>query len=182
MPAVNTPICEFGWQAKDFSLPSTDNEIVDLNTARGRKGTLIMFICNHCPYVVSTLDEIIFEANELIKNGIKVVAISSNDVSTHPEDSFENMQQLSKNKSLPFPYLYDETQEVAKAYNAACTPDFFGFNSGLSLQYRGRLSNRKENSKELRRELFWAMMKIAESGKGPTDQIPSMGCSIKWKI
>ena len=182
MPAVNTPICEFGWQAKDFSLPSTDNEIVDLNTARGRKGTLIMFICNHCPYVVSTLDEIIFEANELIKNGIKVVAISSNDVSTHPEDSFENMQQLSKNKSLPFPYLYDETQEVAKAYNAACTPDFFGFNSGLSLQYRGRLSNRKENSKELRRELFWAMMKIAESGKGPRDQIPSMGCSIKWKI
>tara|TARA_Y100001934_G_C12243315_1_gene721422 strand:- start:471 stop:1019 length:549 start_codon:yes stop_codon:yes gene_type:complete len=182
MPAVNTPICEFGWQAKDFSLPSTDNEIVDLNTARGRKGTLIMFICNHCPYVVSTLDEIIFEANELIKNGIKVVAISSNDVSTHPEDSFENMQQLSKNKSLPFPYLYDETQEVAKAYNAACTPDFFGFNSGLSLQYRGRLSNRKENSKELRRELFWAMMKIAESGKGPTDQIPSIGCSIKWKI
>ena len=182
MPAVNTPICEFGWQAKNFSLLSTDNEIVDLNTARGRKGTLIMFICNHCPYVVSTLDEIIFEANELIKNGIKVVAISSNDVSTHPEDSFENMQQLSKNKSLPFPYLYDETQEVAKAYNAACTPDFFGFNSGLSLQYRGRLSNRKENSKELRRELFWAMMKIAESGKGPTDQIPSMGCSIKWKI
>ena len=182
MPAVNTPICEFGWQAKDFSLPSTDNEIVDLNTARGRKGTLIMFICNHCPYVVSTLDEIIFEANELIKNGIKVVAISSNDVSTHPEDSFENMKQLSKNKSLPFPYLYDETQEVAKAYNAACTPDFFGFNSGLSLQYRGRLSNRKENSKELRRELFWAMMKIAESGKGPTDQIPSIGCSIKWKI
>ena len=182
MPAVNTPICEFGWQAKDFSLPSTDNEIIELNTARGRKGTLIMFICNHCPYVVSTLDEIIFEANELIKNGIKVVAISSNDVSTHPEDSFENMQQLSKNKSLPFPYLYDETQEVAKAYNAACTPDFFGFNSELSLQYRGRLSNRKENSKELRRELFWAMMKIAESGKGPTDQIPSIGCSIKWKI
>ena len=182
MPAVNTPICEFGWQAKNFSLPSTDNEIIELNTARGRKGTLIMFICNHCPYVVSTLDEIIFEANQLIKNGIAVLAISSNDVSTHPEDSFENMKRLSKNKNLPFPYLFDETQEVAKAYNAACTPDFFGFNSELKLQYRGRLSNRKENSRELQRELFWAMMEIAESGKGPTEQIPSMGCSIKWKI
>ena len=182
MPAVNTPICEFGWQAKNFSLPSTDNEIIELNTARGRKGTLIMFICNHCPYVVSTLDEIIFEADELIKNEIKVIAISSNDVSTHPEDSFENMKRLSENKNLPFPYLYDETQKVAKAYNATCTPDFFGFNSELSLQYRGRLNNRKENPKELRRELFWAMMEIAESGKGPTEQIPSMGCSIKWKI
>tara|TARA_X000000368_G_scaffold413664_1_gene402118 strand:+ start:1632 stop:2195 length:564 start_codon:yes stop_codon:yes gene_type:complete len=181
MPAVNTPICEFGWQAKNFSLLSTDDEIIELNTARGRKGTLIMFICNHCPYVVSTLDEIIFEANELIKNEIKVIAISSNDVSTHPEDSFENMKQLSMDKKLPFPYLYDETQEVAKAYNAACTPDFFGFNSELSLQYRGRLNNKKENSKELRRELFGAMMEIANSGKGPIDQIPSMGCSIKWK-
>jgi peroxiredoxin len=182
MPAVNTPICEFGWQAKNFSLPSTDNEIIELNRARGRKGTLVMFICNHCPYVVSKLDEIIFEANELIKNEIAVIAISSNDVSTHPEDSFENMKQLSKDKNFPFPYLYDETQEVAKAYNAACTPDFFGFNSELSLQYRGRLSNKKENSTELRRELFEAMMEIAASGKGPITQTPSMGCSIKWKI
>ena len=182
MPAVNTPICEFGWQAKNFSLPSTDNEMIELNRARGRKGTLVMFICNHCPYVVSTLDEIIFEANELIKNEIEVIAISSNDVSTHPEDSFENMKQLSKDKNFPFPYLYDETQEVAKAYNAACTPDFFGFNSELSLQYRGRLSNKKENLKELRRELFGAMMEIATSGKGPITQTPSMGCSIKWKI
>ena len=182
MPAVNTPICEFGWQAKNFSLLSTDNELIDLNSARGRKGTLIMFICNHCPYVVSTLDEIIFEAKELIKSEIEVIAISSNDVSTHPEDSFENMKQLSMDKKLPFPYLYDETQEVARAYNAACTPDFFGFNSELSLQYRGRLSNKKENSKELQRELFWAMMEIAESGQGPREQTPSMGCSIKWKI
>jgi len=182
MPAVNTPICEFGWKAKNFSLPSTDNDIIELNKARGHKGTLIMFICNHCPYVVSTLDEIIFEANELIKNEIKVIAISSNDVSTHPEDSFENMKQLSRDKNLPFPYLYDETQEVAKAYNAACTPDFFGFNSELSLQYRGRISNKKENSQKLQRELFWAMMEIAESGKGPVAQTPSMGCSIKWKV
>ena len=182
MPAVNTPICEFGWKAKNFSLPSTDNDIIELNKARGHKGTLIMFICNHCPYVISTLDEIIFEANELIKNEIKVIAISSNDVSTHPEDSFENMKQLSRDKNLPFPYLYDETQEVAKAYNAACTPDFFGFNSELSLQYRGRISNKKENSQKLQRELFWAMMEIAESGKGPVAQTPSMGCSIKWKV
>tara|TARA_B100000902_G_C27266183_1_gene893638 strand:- start:325 stop:873 length:549 start_codon:yes stop_codon:yes gene_type:complete len=181
MPAVNTPICEFGWQAKNFSLPSTENKIIELDTARGRKGTLIMFICNHCPYVISILDEIIFEANELIKNEIAVIAISSNDVSTHPEDSFENMKRLSINNNLPFPYLYDETQEVAKVYNAACTPDFFGFNSDLRLQYRGRLSNKKENSKELRRELFSAMMEIASNGKGPLDQIPSMGCSIKWK-
>ena len=181
MPAVNTPICEFGWQAKDFSLPSTDNEIIALNTARGSKGTLIMFISNHCPYVVSTLDEIIFEANELIKNEIAVIAISTNDASTHPEDSFEKMKQLSINKNLPFSYLYDETQEVAKAYDAACTPDFFGFNSELKLQYRGRLSNKREKPKELRRELFLAMTEIANSGKGPLDQIPSMGCSIKWK-
>ena len=181
MPAVNTPICEFGWQAKNFSLPSTSNKIIELSTARGHKGTLIMFICNHCPYVVSTLDEIIFEAKELIKNEIAVIAISSNDVSTHPEDSFESMKQLSITKELPFSYLYDETQEVAKAYDATCTPDFFGFNSDLNLQYRGRLSNKRENPAELRRDLFLAMMEIANSGKGPLDQIPSMGCSIKWK-
>jgi hypothetical protein len=130
---------------------------------------------------VSTLDEIIFEANELIKNEIAVIAISSNDVSTHPEDSFESMKQLSITKELPFSYLYDETQEVAKAYDATCTPDFFGFNSDLNLQYRGRLSNKRENPAELRRDLFLAMMEIANSGKGPLDQIPSMGCSIKWK-
>ena len=182
MPAVNTPICEFGWQAKNFSLPSTNNEIIELKKARGRKGTLVMFICNHCPYVVSTLDEIIFEANELIKNEIEVIAISSNDVSTHPEDSFENMKQLSKDKNFPFPYLYDETQEVAKAYNAACTPDFFGFNSNNELQYRGRLEESKmEIIPNARKELLDAMKLIAETGKGPVDQIPSIGCSIKWK-
>ena len=140
MPALNTPVCEFCWKAQNFSLLSTSNEIVELNKARGQNGTLIMFICNHCPYVVSALDEIIFEAKELNKNDIAVIAISSNDVSTHPDDSFENMQALSVDKKLPFPYLYDETQEVAKAYDAACTPDFFGFNSELSLQYRGRLN------------------------------------------
>lgn len=176
------PVCDFGWQAKEFNLPSVDGKKYTLEEVCGTNGLLIMFICNHCPYVVSTLDEIIFEANELIKNEIEVIAISSNDVSTHPEDSFENMKQLSKDKNFSFPYLYDETQEVAKAYNAACTPDFFGFNSELSLQYRGRLSNKKEKSKKLRRELFGAMMEIAASGKGPITQTPSMGCSIKWKI
>ena len=181
MPALSTPVCEFGWKAQNFSLQSTRNEIIELNKARGQNGTLIMFICNHCPYVVSALDEIIYEAKELIKNDIAVIAISSNDVSTHPDDSFENMQALSVNKKLPFPYLYDETQEVAKAYDAACTPDFFGFNSELSLQYRGRLNNKRESPNEIRRELYSAMIEIAKSGKGPREQIPSMGCSIKWK-
>ena len=182
MPALNTPVCEFGWKAQNFSLQSTGNEIVELNKARGQNGTLIMFICNHCPYVVSALDEIIFEALELIKNDIAVIAISSNDVSTHPDDSFENMQALSVDKKLPFPYLYDETQEVAKTYDAACTPDFFGFNSELSLQYRGRLNNKRESPNEIRRELYSAMIEIAKTGKGPREQIPSMGCSIKWKL
>ena len=182
MPALNTPVCEFGWKAQNFSLLSTSNEIVELNKARGQNGTLIMFICNHCPYVVSALDEIIFEAKELIKNDIAVIAISSNDVSTHPDDSFENMQALSVDKKLPFPYLYDETQEVAKTYDAACTPDFFGFNSELSLQYRGRLNNKRESPNEIRRELYSAMIEIAKTGKGPREQIPSMGCSIKWKL
>ena len=181
MPALNTPVCEFGWKAQNFSLLSTSNEIVELNKARGQNGTLIMFICNHCPYVVSALDEIIFEAKELNKNDIAVIAISSNDVSTHPDDSFENMQALSVDKKLPFPYLYDETQEVAKTYDAACTPDFFGFNSELSLQYRGRLNNKRESPNEIRRELYSAMIEIAKTGKGPREQIPSMGCSIKWK-
>ena len=181
MPALSTPVCEFGWKAQNFSLQSTSNEIVELNKARGQNGTLIMFICNHCPYVVSALDEIIYEAKELIKNEIAVIAISSNDVSTHPDDSFENMQALSVDKKLPFPYLYDETQEVAKTYDAACTPDFFGFNSELSLQYRGRLNNRRESPNEIRRELYSAMIEIAKTGKGPREQIPSMGCSIKWK-
>ena len=182
MPALNTPVCEFGWKAQNFSLQSTSNEIVELNKARGQNGTLIMFICNHCPYVVSALDEIIFEAKELIKNDIAVIAISSNDVSTHPDDSFENMQALYVDKKLPFPYLYDETQEVAKTYDAACTPDFFGFNSELSLQYRGRLNNKRESPNEIRRELYSAMIEIAKTGKGPREQIPSMGCSIKWKL
>ena len=181
MPALSTPVCEFGWKAQNFSLQSTRNEIIELNKARGQNGTLIMFICNHCPYVVSALDDIIYEAKELIKNDIAVIAISSNDVSTHPEDSFENMQVLSSEKKLPFPYLYDETQEVAKAYEAACTPDFFGFNSELGLQYRGRLNNKRESPSEIRRELYSAMIEIAISGKGPREQIPSMGCSIKWK-
>ncbi len=181
MPALNTPVCEFGWKAQNFSLQSTSNEIVELNKVRGQNGTLIMFICNHCPYVLSALDEIIFEAKELIKNDIAVIAISSNDVSTHPDDSFENMQALSVDKKLPFPYLYDETQEVAKTYEAACTPDFFGFNSESSLQYRGRLNNKRESPNEIRRELYSAMIEIAKTGKGPREQIPSMGCSIKWK-
>ena len=181
MSLTETPICNFGEKAKNFTLLSTENKKVSLKDITGKNGTLIMFICNHCPYVVSALDDIIYEAKELIKNDIAVIAISSNDVSTHPEDSFENMKALSADKKLPFPYLYDETQEVAKAYDAACTPDFFGFNSELGLQYRGRLNNKRESPNEIRRELYSAMIEIAKSGKGPREQIPSMGCSIKWK-
>ena len=179
--AAIPPVCDFDWLAPDFNLMGVDQKKYNLDSVKGKNGTLIMFICNHCPYVVSALDDIIYEAKELIKNDIAVIAISSNDVSTHPEDSFENMKALSADKKLPFPYLYDETQEVAKAYDAACTPDFFGFNSELSLQYRGRLNNKRESPTEIRRELYSAMIEIAKSGKGPREQIPSIGCSIKWK-
>ena len=178
-PSVMVPL---GFKAPKFELLDVvSNTILKSENLFGKKATMIMFICNHCPYVVSALDEIIYEAKELIKNDIAVIAISSNDVSTHPEDSFENMKALSADKKVPFPYLYDETQEVAKAYDAACTPDFFGFNSELSLQYRGRLNNKRECPNEIRRELYSAMIEIAKSGKGPREQIPSMGCSIKWK-
>jgi len=181
MVLLNSSSCKFGWKPENFEFTNLKGDKNSLYNMSGLNGILIMFICNHCPYVKSALDEIIYEAKELIKNDIAVIAISSNDVSTHPEDSFENMKALSADKKLPFPYLYDETQEVAKAYDAACTPDFFGFNSELGLQYRGRLNNKRESPTEIRRELYSAMIEIAKSGKGPQEQIPSMGCSIKWK-
>ena len=183
MPALSTPVCKFGWKAQNFSLKSTRNEIIELNKARGQNGTLIMFICIHCPYVVSALDDIIYEAKELIKNDIAVIAISSNDVSTHPEDSFENMKALSADKKLPFPYLYDETQEVAKAYDAACTPDFYLFDADLKLSYRGQLDDsRPENGipvtgKDMRAALESTLNNETVAGL----QKPSIGCNIKWK-
>ena len=182
MPPLKTPICDFGTNAKDFQLNSTINKLVSLNDIKGETGTLIMFICNHCPYVKAIIKDVVEDCNNLEKLGIKAVAISSNDVVNHPEDSFENMIEFSKEKKFTFPYLYDETQDVAKSYNAICTPDFFGFNGNLELQYRGRIREIKD-LKPVRvgeSDLFKAMKEIGETGKGPKEQIPSLGCSIKW--
>ena len=181
--AVSPPVCDFGWSAPSFRLSSTDGGTVSLADVAGPKGTLVMFICNHCPYVLAVLDRIIRDTRDLQDMGIGVVAISSNDAATYPQDGFDEMKVMAEERAFPHPYLYDEDQSVARAYGAACTPDFFGFDAELGLQYRGRLdASRKEAGPvDLRRDLFEAMKQVAETGKGPEDQIPSMGCSIKWK-
>jgi peroxiredoxin len=180
--AAIPPICDFGWKAPDFRLPGTDGKAYTLNEVRGAKGTLIMFICNHCPYVRSVIDRIVRDATELMSFGISSVAISANDAITYPEDSLDNMKLFAAQNHLPFPYLYDEAQDVARAYNAICTPDFFGFNADLALQYRGRLdASGKEVIPGAKRELFEAMKRVAETGNGPREQTSSIGCSIKWK-
>ncbi len=176
-------VCDFGWKAPSFSLPATDGKTYDLSDVSGPNGTLVMFICNHCPYVLAVLDRIIRDAHDLQAMGVGVAAISANDVVAYPQDSFENMGKMAIEHGFPFPYLYDEPQDVARAYDAACTPDFFGFNRDLELQYRGRLdaSGRNAGPSDLRRDLFEAMKLVVEIGQGPKDQIASMGCSIKWK-
>jgi len=182
MALTETPICNFGEQAKDFSLMSIDNEKISLNDIRGESGTLIMFICNHCPYVKAVIKDIVDDAKFLENLKIKSVAIMSNDVKNYPDDSFENMMSFSNIHDFNFPYLIDGTQQVAKKYGAVCTPDFFGYNKNLELQYRGRIRELK-NLKPIRKgdsELRTAMKLIANTGKGPNKQIPSMGCSIKW--
>ena len=180
--AEQTPICDFGWNAPSFILPATDGKTYSLEALRGKNGTLVMFICNHCPYVKAVIDRIVRDCDELRGLGIGAAAISSNDVVHCPEDSFENMRRFAEAHRFSFPYLYDENQGVARAYDAVCTPDFFGYNAGLELQYRGRLDeSRKETAAGARRELFEAMRQVAETGNGPREQIPSMGCSIKWK-
>ncbi|MGI9435624.1 MAG: thioredoxin family protein [Geminicoccaceae bacterium] len=180
--AAGTPICNFGEPARPFELLATDGKHYTLDDVRGPKGTLVMFICNHCPYVKSVLDRIIRDVRDLEAYGISAVAVMSNDTATYPDDSFENMQKIAEDKRFPFLYLLDETQEVARAYDAVCTPDFFGYNADLELQYRGRLDASKTTPvPNAVRELFDAMVQVAETGKGPSDQIPSMGCSIKWK-
>jgi peroxiredoxin len=178
-----TPVCDFGWKAPFFRLPATDGSIYTLDELRGPKGTLVMFICNHCPYVQAVLDRLVRDAGELAALGIASVAISSNDTAAYPEDSFPHMKDVAAANGFPFPYLYDETQDVARRYGAVCTPDFFGFNQALELQYRGRLDESRKDAgpKGARRELFEAMKGVAETGQGPADQVPSMGCSIKWK-
>jgi len=176
------PLYDFGWKAPDFDLPGTDGKRHTLAGTRGPKGLLVMFICNHCPYVKAVRDRIIRDCAELKALGIGSVAISANDPNDYPEDSFENMQRVAHDFKFPFPYLFDETQEVAHAYDAVCTPDFFGFDKDLGLQYRGRLdASRTAPVANARRELFDAMKAVAETGRGPVDQIASMGCSIKWK-
>ncbi len=180
---IQTPICDFGKKALPFELKSTDNKIISLNDIKGENGTLIMFICNHCPYVKAVTKDIVHDCEELKKLGINSVAICSNDSDNYPEDSFENMIKFSKNNNFNFPYLIDETQKVAKAYDATCTPDFFGYNKNLELQYRGRMRELKNliPVRDNESDLLKAMKQIYETGTGPKDQIPSAGCGIKWK-
>ena len=180
---IKTPICDFGNNALPFKLKSTDNKIISLNDIEGENGTLIMFICNHCPYVKAVIKDIVYDCEELKKIGINSVAICSNDSDNYPEDSFNNMIKFSKNNNFNFPYLIDETQEVAKVYGAVCTPDFFGYNKDLKLQYRGRLRELKNfiPVKDGESDLLKAMKQVYETGKGPKDQVPSAGCGIKWK-
>ncbi len=181
--AATPLVCDFGWTPPDFALPATDGKTYRLDDIAGPKGTLVMFICNHCPYVIGALDRILAAAQDLQAMGIGTAAISANDAAAYPDDSFSNMQRLARTHDFPFPYLHDEPQATARAWNAACTPDFFGFNAAIQLQYRGRLDAAGQNSAPpgMRRELVEAMQAIAATGKGPQDQTPSIGCSIKWK-
>jgi peroxiredoxin len=182
MVSLETPVCDFGKPAIDFSLPGTDGKTWTLEECRGDKGLLVMFICNHCPYVKAVRERIVRDTKALQDFGINSVAIMSNDPTDYPEDSFDNMKKIAHEYHFPFPYLLDKTQEVAKAYGAVCTPDFYGYNAELKLQYRGRLdASRKETAPaDVRRDLYEAMKQVAQTGNGPKEQIPSIGCSIKW--
>ena len=183
MVSTPTPVCDFDWQAVDFDLPGVDGQRHGLASARGAKGLLVMFICNHCPYVKAVIHRIVRDTRELASLGINTIAIMSNDPTDYPEDSWSRMVDAAREWSLPFPYVLDETQRIAKAYGAVCTPDFFGFNADLRLQYRGRLdASRKEAAPDnARRDLFEAMKQVALTGQGPRQQIPGMRCSIKLK-
>lgn len=183
MAALETPVCDFGWPARDFSLPGVDGRVWTLDQCRGEAATLVMFICNHCPFVKASIGRIVQACRELETYGVKSVAIMPNDPAVYPEDSFDNMQSFAERHKFPFPYLWDETQEVARQYDAICTPDFFGFNRDLQLHYRGRLDDGRTGppSPGARRELFEAMKLIAHTGQGPDEQTPSIGCSIKWR-
>lgn len=183
MVSLQTPVCDFGQPAIDFDLSGVDGKRWTLADCRGEKGLLVMFICNHCPYVQAVRERIVRDTAELISLGVNAVAIMSNDPALYEEDSFENMIRVSRQYRFPFPYLLDESQAVARQYGAVCTPDFFGYNADLQLQYRGRLdaSGMAAAPDDARRELFEAMRQVAMTGKGPEDQIPSIGCSIKWR-
>jgi len=183
MASLQTPVCDFGAAAPDFSLPGVDGRVWTRDQCRGVGGLLVMFICNHCPYVQAVRERLVRDVKELQALGIGCVAIMSNDPADYPEDSFQDMQRVAREFGYPFPYLYDETQGVARAYGAVCTPDFFGYNAALGLQYRGRLdeSRKEAAAPDVRRDLFEAMREVAQTGRGPAQQSPSMGCSIKWR-
>ena len=183
MALTKTPVCDFGKKAKDFKLKSINNKIITLNDIKGEKATLIMFICNHCPYVKAIIKDLAKDCNELKNDGINSVAIMSNDTKNYPEDSFDNMIKFAENNKFGnINYLFDETQEIAKKYGAVCTPDFFGYNRSLELQYRGRFRELKDLKpiKNGDSDLKIAMKMVAQTQKGPGEQIPSMGCNIKW--
>jgi peroxiredoxin len=177
------PVCDFGWKAPDFALPGVDGRTHRLSDLMGRKGTVVAFICNHCPYVVASIGRLAREARALAPLGVTTVAICANDAVAYPDDGFEKMVAFARAQALPFPYLHDETQAVARAWGAVCTPDYFGLNAEGLLQYRGRLDAGKTAPPppDAPRELFDAMRLVAETGEGPPEQTPSMGCSIKWR-
>ena len=183
MVSLTTPVCDFGTKAVDFALPGVDQQQWTLGKCTGDRGLLIMFISNHCPYVKAILKKLVRDTRELMTMGINSVAIMPNDTVAYPDDSAANMLRISEEFGFPFPYLLDETQEVARAYGAVCTPDFFGYNADMELQYRGRLdaAGPKSDDATQRRELFEAMKQVAGTGHGPEHQVPSMGCSIKWR-
>jgi peroxiredoxin len=182
MALARNGICDFGWKARDFALEAVDGKTYTLADVRGPKGTLVTFICNHCPYVKASIDRIVAEARALREIGIGTIAIMPNDAAAYREDSFDNMKAFAARHGFSFPYAIDATQEVARAYGAQCTPDFFGFNANDELQYRGRLdAARMSPLPNARRDLFEAMKQVGETGRGPAEQFPSMGCSIKWK-
>ena len=182
MVSLQTPVCDFGAPAPDFSLPGVDGRVWTLADCRGERGTLVMFICNHCPYVKAVRERIVRDARELLDHGVRSVAIMSNDPTEYPEDSFANMQAVAARHGFGFPYVVDDTQDVARAYGAVCTPDFFGFDRNLKLAYRGRLdASGRSPDPTATRELYPAMLAVARGEGPPAVQHPSIGCSIKWK-
>ena len=182
MAAMTTPICDIGWKAVDFRLRGTDGKTYTLADCGGERATLVMFLCNHCPFVKAVIDRVVRDVDALARHGVGAVAIMPNDTDAYPADSLDNMTLFAAEHGFCFPYLIDHTQEIARAYGAVCTPDFFGFDRALGLRYRGRLdASRMEPVPDARRELLEAMIRIAETGHGPDRQFPSMGCSIKWR-
>ncbi len=183
MARTETPVCAFGTPAPDFKLPGIDGQHWTLEQCMGEHGVLVMFICNHCPFVQAIRERLVRDTRELAQLGINSVAIMSNDTADYPEDCFDNMQRVAAEFEFPFPYLLDASQQVARAYGAVCTPDFFGYNAARELQYRGRLdaSGKQPAAVDATRELFEAMQQVAQTGRGPSAQVPSIGCSIKWK-